>query len=89
YKISRRKAEPYLLIGPNLNIPLQRSPELNTAFQSGYNFSIDLGIGLENTFKHFIFAPELKYSYGLTNVNQNPSLKSVYFHSVGLTLNFK
>ncbi|WP_107038721.1 outer membrane beta-barrel protein [Brumimicrobium mesophilum] len=89
YKISRKKAEPYLFIGPNLNIPLQNKPELNTAYQSGYNFAIDIGLGLENTFSYFIFAPELKYSYGLISVNQNPSLKSVYFHSIGLCLNFK
>lgn len=88
YKIGKGSTVPYLLIGPSLNLSLKRA-KLQTDFQSKSNFTIDFGIGLENTFQHFIFAPEIRYSLGLLNINSNPIIKSLNYHSISIVLNFK
>jgi hypothetical protein len=88
YKITGKKHIPYIFVGPNLKIPLSRNPTINTAYKTSYDIALDFGIGIENKVKNFIFAPELRYSYGLLNINGNPSLKGLKFHSISLVLNF-
>lgn len=92
YKLSENKTVPYLLFGPNLRLPIKNtfdSNDSNTEFRNVADFALDFGIGLENRFEHFIFAPELRYSLGLFNINQKPHLQSLYYHNVSLVLNFK
>ncbi|KQS32758.1 porin family protein [Dyadobacter sp. Leaf189] len=59
------------------------------------DFSIDYGVGYEQFFEFFKFAPELRFSHGLTNMLQ-PSKNSVgsgiskmSTHTVTLYLNFE
>ncbi len=90
YKIGNNdNALPYIFVGPNLRIPVANKPDSSSDFTTGYDVAIDFGIGLEKVLKHFIFAPELKYSYGMLDVNQNPVLQTLNFHSVALVLNLK
>lgn len=89
YKIAGKKHEPYILAGPNFKIPLSQNTNSDTGFNTTSDFAIDFGIGLENKLKHFIFAPELRYSFGLLNINTNPALRSLNLHSILLVLNFK
>ena len=89
FKIGKGKMAPYIFVGPNIKIPISQKPVISTEFYTSTDFSIDFGIGLENKMKHFVFAPELKYSLGLLNVNQNPSLQTLNFHTISLLLNFK
>lgn len=89
YKIGKGENVPYVFIGPNFKIPVSKKPEISTDYYSSHDFAIDFGIGLENKNRFFIFAPELKYSLGLININQNPSIRSLYFHTLSLHLNFK
>jgi hypothetical protein len=89
YKFGNSKVVPYFFAGPNLKIPISKKPVSGSAFYTNSNFAIDFGIGLENRLKSFVFAPELKYSYGLVNINQHPTLRTLSFHSLSLNLNFK
>ncbi len=89
YKLKNRKHTPYLFVGPNLQIPISKRLHSSSSFYTAKNLAIDFGIGLENITKSFIFAPELKYSWGLVNINQNPALQTLYFHNISLILNFK
>jgi len=89
YKIGTGKAIPYFFTGPNFKIPISKRPDSSSDFYTNSDFAIDFGIRLENKTKYFIFAPELKYSIGLLNVNQNPTLQALNFHNVSLVLNFK
>jgi hypothetical protein len=89
YKIEKNKVVPYFFAGPNVKIPIYKKPESSSEFYTNTDFAIDFGIGFENRLKYFIFAPELKYSLGLLNVNQNPSLQTLNFHTLSLILNFK
>ena len=89
YKIKNNNIIPYLLIGPNFKLPISRKPYSNKEFYNSSDLAIDLGIGLENKTKVLIFAPELKYSFGLLNINQNPLLQRLYHHNISLIINFK
>lgn len=89
YKIGEGKTIPYVLVGPNYKLPIKDNSKSNNELNSKPDFAIDLGIGLENKLKYFIFAPELRYSYGLLNVNNNPSLQSLNYQSISLVCNFK
>ncbi len=77
---------PYFMLGPNVKMPL---PEKNQSFDSKAEFAIDFGIGLNNTFKNFNFAPELSYSYGLSNLAYQADVDELYVHRISLTLNFR
>lgn len=89
YKLTNTKLSPYILVGPGLQLPLENGPTISTSFPNNKNFTIDFGIGLENNFKYFIFTPELRYSYGLSNVNFHPALQELNYHNITLAFNFK
>ncbi len=80
------RLSPYFLVGPSVKIPLNQ-PKVSTEFSTGYDIAIDFGIGLSKKYIWFNLAPELRYSFGLRNVNENPILRSMYFHNVSLVVN--
>ena len=88
FKKNNEKLSPYFFFGPNVKIPVSKKNDNTTAYSTNYDFAIDFGIGLDNSFPHFNFSPELRYSFGLLNVNQNPSLQSLNFHNISLVFNF-
>ena len=79
YEIGNGNTKPYIFVGPSLKTP----------FTSKANFAFDFGIGLENVTEFFVFAPELRYSYGLIDINQNSAIENLYFNSIALILNFR
>ena len=89
FKKNDTKAHPYFLVGPNLRMPVAKSRENSTDFGTGWDVAFDLGIGFDKAFSHFIFSPELRYSYGLLNVNKNPALQTLQLHNVALVFNFR
>ncbi len=80
---------PYFLIGPEIRIPL-KSDE-NKVLPINPDFTIEIGIGYENKFNYFSFAPELHYSYGFQNIladNEISSISDYRFHVLSLIFNF-
>jgi len=61
---------------------------INNPFVSNYNFAIDLSIGFVKGLQYFNLKTELRYSHGLTDINLNPDLNSIKFHTISLILNF-
>lgn len=84
----KKKVNPYFYFGPNVKIPLEKRTNDPSQFRTNTDFAIDFGIGLNKPFNGFRFAPELRYSMGLLNVNGSPLVKSVKFHTVSLIFNF-
>ena len=82
-----KKSSPYFLIGPQIMLPLDQNKTSSASFQTKTNVALDLGIGLNKPVSKFSVLPELKYSLGLINVNQNPALQYLNFHSVSLVFN--
>jgi hypothetical protein len=88
FKLNKKKLSPYIFVGPNIKVPLNGNQSNTTEFATSNDFAIDFGIGLDKKTTFFSFAPELRYSYGLLNVNRHPSIQSLNFHTVSLVLNF-
>lgn len=89
HKIKDNKMEPYFLFGPNVKVPIYEKNKSTEEFNNSTDFAIDLGVGLEKTIKGVIFAPELRYSFGLLNINQNPIFQRFYHNNISLIFNFK
>lgn len=88
YKLINTKTAPYILVGPSYKVPLHGNNKIHYAtMRSGIAF--DFGIGLDKKLTYFNFAPELRYSLGLTNLSNINGIGRLYFHSVTLVLNFK
>jgi len=79
----------YFLAGPNFKLPVFNNSESTTDYGSNYDLAIDFGIGLEGALAYFIVAPELKYSFGLLDVNQNPMYRNINMHTISIVFSFK
>jgi outer membrane protein W len=88
FKRNNEKLSPYFFFGPNVKIPISEKNDNSTTYSTKSDFAIDFGIGVDKPFTHFHFSPELRYSFGLLNINQNPSIQSLYFHNISLVFNF-
>lgn len=90
YKFGARKTLPYIVLGPHFRLPLKKKhTSSSSTFQNNADIAIDLGLGIENKLKNFDMAPEIRYTFGLSNVNQNPTIKKLNYHNISLLLNFK
>ncbi|MFT5779837.1 MAG: hypothetical protein ACI837_002796 [Crocinitomicaceae bacterium] len=83
-KLLKGGFSPYLVIGPNVKVPLGNGA---LTMPTRDNLSIDLGIGLDVPLGRLKIAPELRYSYGLMNINRDSSIGDLKFHNVALILN--
>jgi len=88
FKKSNEKLSPYFFFGPDVKIPISNGDKSSTTFSTRSDFALDFGIGVNKAFNHFNFSPELRYSFGLLNVNQHPSLRTLNFHTISLVFNF-
>ena len=89
YRIGNGKTKPYILTGPKFSIPIFFNSKSSLDFKNKSDFSIDFGIGLENKLKYFFFAPEVRYSLGLRNINENPMFQTLNYHKLSFLFNFK
>jgi len=88
YKHLQWSTRPYILFGPRYDIPvISKTGSGNQLAKS--NLSLELGIGLERAFPNFVFSPELRYSYGLSNISATTDMQSVQLHTISLILIFK
>jgi len=88
FKANREKLSPYFLFGPNVKIPISKRSDNSAEFSTNSDLAIDCGIGIDRAGTSFNFSPELRYSFGLLNVNQQPSVQSLRFHMISLVFNF-
>lgn len=87
FKATLGNLKSYFYVGPNIKIPLVKNTNSTSSFSTNTDFAIDFGVGIDKKNKNFHFCPEFRYSVGLINVNTNPTLRSVKFHSLSLILN--
>lgn len=89
YLIGEKSSKPYLLLGPNFRLPLENKSKTSTTFKNKSDLALDFGIGLQNSLKHFVFSPEIRYSFGFMNINANPFFQEITYHNLSLVFNFK
>ena len=94
----RRNTRVYLIGGvrPSVNIGNRiKDPDINLLRASNADIAIEYGVGLDLFYPLFKFAPELRFSHGLTNLRQpgtdvySRSLQSMRSHTITLYLNFE
>lgn len=88
YRFNSKPFSPYVLVGPNLNLPIKQ-PKLQTDYKTIANFALDFGIGFERKIGQFTLAPEIRYSFGMNDVIKLLHNKTTQFHSVSIVFNFK
>jgi hypothetical protein len=89
YNLGIEKANPYAFVGPQFQVPLYFKELTHLQYTTAPNFSIDFGVGVECKFKYFTIAPELRYSQGFSNVNNDPNYISFQYNQIAFALKFK
>ncbi|CAG5012251.1 hypothetical protein DYBT9275_05138 [Dyadobacter sp. CECT 9275] len=100
YKSNRRvNSRMYMIAGITMsietNVKRNRGAGSGTLDTKTSDFTVDYGIGYEQFFEFFKFAPELRFSHGLSNVLQpsanstTSGIKRLTTHTVTLYLNFE
>ena len=86
---SNSALKPYILFGGKYKIPVKGRINLSNYPPENSSFAIDVGIGLNKSVTKFIVNPEIRYSYGITNINSHPELNSLYLHTISFIVYFK
>ena len=100
YKSERRNnSRMYLLAGGTFsfetNVRKNESQGQSRLITGGKDFALEYGIGFEQFFEFFKFAPELRFSHGLVNLYRPSNnaagvgINKLTAHSVTLYLNFE
>ncbi len=81
--------KPYLTAGLLYMYPLEKT-YVSSHFDNAATFAIDLGIGIKNRFfGKFNVSPEIRYSFGLSNVNLNPGFKELNYNRIAVVIGFQ
>jgi hypothetical protein len=86
FRYAKSLMKPYLVLGPAIKYPLSKT---GSDYGTKTDIAFDIGVGLESKMRFFIFGFEVRYSFGLLNVNDFPDHASMKFHNVSLLLFFK
>ncbi len=84
YKFMKGRFSPYIVAGPNARIPLGSG---STTF-TNKDVAVDIGVGLDVPIFRFNISPELRYSFGLTEMMEETAFKNIKYHNIALVLNF-
>ena len=88
FKIPNNRLEPYVYVDPHYRLSLTQNTGSSSEFPTESELSFDIKIGTIKVFKHFAFAPELRYSHGFGNVNGNPLIQNTTYHNLSLIFKF-
>jgi len=88
---STHKNSPYLIIGPNIKLPLYSKEEKkqSTFFTNSASAMIDLGFGINFSKKSVHILPEFVYSFGINNIAIHPFISQLTYHQLALVINFR
>lgn len=83
------KLQPYLVIGLQYKTPVSDKNDIEEFKSSKNSFGISLGFGINKSFGKFIMNPEIRYSYGITDLKNSNQFPSLYYHSLSVLVNIK
>jgi len=86
YRIMKSNFSPYILAGPNYRVPLETRNDNTVPTRN--DLAIDVGVGLDIPFIGFKMSPELRYSYGLTNITNSDEFSDLNYHNIAVSLIF-
>lgn len=79
----------YGALGLSVNVPIREEMQTPNDYRVRGGYNADFGIGFELPLKQFDLSPELRYSYGLNNINMHPGLLDLHINSLVLALIFR
>lgn len=83
------KDDVYVLLGPSVSIPLNKNNLTTADYPTNIGLNADVGCGYNINLKNFSVAPEIRFSYGLNDINAHPQLTKLYSNSLIFSLIFK
>lgn len=86
YRFMKSNFSPYMLAGPNYRIPLVNRNENTVPTRN--DLAIDVGLGLDIPLIGFKMSPEVRYSYGLTNITNSEAFSDLNYHNIAVSLIF-
>ncbi|MBX2905700.1 MAG: hypothetical protein KF744_06660 [Taibaiella sp.] len=88
YKWFWGKSLPFILGGMSYRQPIGDASA--TVIQMAHGtLAADVGLGIEKHYRHFTLAPEIRYSHGITNMQNIYGINSVKMHAIILSLCLK
>ncbi len=86
YRFAKSNFSPYVLAGPNYRVPLSTRNENSVPTRN--DLAIDVGLGLDIPLIGFKISPEVRYSYGLTNISTSDDFSDLNHHNIAVSLIF-
>jgi len=86
YRFLRSNFSPYILAGPNYRMPLQNRSDDYVPTRN--DLALDFGVGLDIPLIGFKVSPEVRYSYGLTNITNSETFSDLNHHNIAVALIF-
>jgi hypothetical protein len=86
YRFAKSNFSPYVLAGPNYRMPLNTRSDNFVPTRN--DLAIDVGMGLDIPLIGFKISPEVRYSYGLTNVTNSDAFSDLNHHNIAISLIF-
>ena len=86
YRMMKANFSPYILAGPNYRVPLETRNDNTVPTRN--DLAIDVGVGLDIPLIGFKMSPELRYSYGLTNITNSEEFSDLNYHNIAISLIF-
>lgn len=87
YKFRKGRFSPYIIAGPNFRVPVNNNIGDNI-IPTREDVAIDVGIGLDVPLINFRVSPELRYSFGLKDINRDSGVSDLKYHNIALVLIF-
>lgn len=86
YKFKKEGLSPYLIAGPNFRVPVQYLK--SNLVPTKENVAIDVGFGMDAPIFGINISPELRYSFGIGNINRDSEFSDLQYHNIALVINF-
>jgi len=83
------KFQPYIVTGLQYKTPVTNKNAIEEFEPLKNSIGISLGLGINKMFRKFIMNPEIRYSYGITDLKNSNQLPSIYYHSLAVLVNIK
>lgn len=89
YKFRQGAFSPYVIAGPNFRVPITTNLSSNDFVPTKQDVAIDLGAGLDVPLGSIMLSPELRYSFGIADINSSSDVSDLKYHNIALTLIFR
>ena len=83
-KAGQGKSQPYLLVGPNLRLPVSKAFAYSSGSSDRVDVALDMGFGWSWSVQGFTLAPGFRYSYGLLQATDLDGASAVRFHNMAV-----